>query len=87
MQLVETLVRRGLVSDAQFNHAESLGGDVLASLVGTGAVSHEAALEAMADEVGSEQCPLPFPLPCPINPQITRQVSTILVPVREFSYF
>ncbi|MGI9494649.1 MAG: GspE/PulE family protein [Mariniblastus sp.] len=52
MQLVETLVRRGLVSDAQFNHAESLGGDVLASLVGAGAVSHEAALEAMADEVG-----------------------------------
>lgn len=54
MQLVETLVRRGLVSDAQYNHAESLGGDVLASLVGSGAVSHEAALEAMAEEVGVE---------------------------------
>jgi type II secretion system protein E len=52
MQLVETLVRRGLVSEAQYNHAESLGGDVLASLVGSGAVSHEAALEAMAEEVG-----------------------------------
>ena len=54
MQLVETLVRRGLVSEAQYNHAESLGGDVLASLVGSGAVSHEAALEAMAEEVGVE---------------------------------
>ncbi len=54
MELVETLVRRGLVSDAQYAHAESLGGDVLASLVRTGAVSHEAALEAMAEEVGVE---------------------------------
>lgn len=54
MQLVEALVRRGLVSDAQFNHAESLGGDLLESLVGTGVVSHEAALAAMADEVGVE---------------------------------
>lgn len=52
MDLVETLVRRGLVSDAQYALAESQGGDVLASLVRAGAVSHEAALEAMADEVG-----------------------------------
>lgn len=52
MELVETLVRRGLVTGAQFSHAESLGGDVLASLISTGAVTHEAALEAMADEVG-----------------------------------
>ena len=52
MELVETLVRRGLVSDAQYALAESQGGDVLASLVRTGVVSHEVALQAMADEVG-----------------------------------
>ena len=52
MELVEALVRRGLVSGAQFAHAESLGGDVLSSLVMTGAVTHEAALQAMAEEGG-----------------------------------
>lgn len=52
MELVETLVRRGLVSDEQYNHAASEGGDVLASLVGSGAITRRAALEAMSDEIG-----------------------------------
>ena len=54
MELVETLVRRGLVSEQQFSQAEINGGDVLANLVRSGAVSHEAALEALAEEVGVE---------------------------------
>ncbi|MFT5304272.1 MAG: type II secretion system protein E [Mariniblastus sp.] len=52
MELVESLVRRGLVSEQQFSHAENSGGDVFATLVQTGAVSHEDALKAMAEEVG-----------------------------------
>jgi general secretion pathway protein E/type IV pilus assembly protein PilB len=54
MELVESLVRRGLISEQQFSQAEINGGDVLANLVRSGAVSHEAALEAMAEEVGVE---------------------------------
>jgi general secretion pathway protein E/type IV pilus assembly protein PilB len=52
MELVETLVRRGMISELQLNQAESKGGDVLAQLVSSGAVDHEQALKAMADEVG-----------------------------------
>ena len=54
MELVESLVRLGLVSQQQFSQAEINGGDVLANLVRSGAVSHEEALKAMAEEVGVE---------------------------------
>jgi len=54
MELVESLVRRGMISEQQFNQAEINGGDILANLVNSGAVSHEAALKAMAEEVGVE---------------------------------
>ena len=52
MELVDTLVRRGLVTEQQMSSAENKGGDILAHLVTSGAVSHEAALNAMAEEVG-----------------------------------
>ncbi len=52
MELVDTLVRRGLVTEQQMSSAENKGGDVLAHLVTSGAVSHEAALTAIAEEVG-----------------------------------
>ncbi|MDG1875138.1 MAG: ATPase, T2SS/T4P/T4SS family [Mariniblastus sp.] len=52
MELVDTLVRRGLISELQLNQAESRGGDVLAQLIQAGAVEHQDALEAMAEEVG-----------------------------------
>jgi len=54
MELVDTLVRRGLISEMQLSQAESRGGDVLAQLVKAGAVDHQAALSAMAEEVGVE---------------------------------
>ena len=54
MELVDTLVQRGLVTEQQMSNAESKGGDVLSHLVSSGAVSHEAALTAMAEEVGVE---------------------------------
>ncbi|MFK7769186.1 MAG: GspE/PulE family protein [Mariniblastus sp.] len=54
MELVDTLVRRGLVTEMQLSSAENKGGDVLSHLVSAGAVSHDAALSAMAEEVGVE---------------------------------
>lgn len=52
MELVDTLVRRGLVSEQQFSDAESKGGDVLAHLINIGAVDNESAHKAMAEEAG-----------------------------------
>ena len=52
MELVDTLVKRGLISEMQLSQAESRGGDVLAQLVQVGAIEHQAALKAMAEEVG-----------------------------------
>ena len=52
MELVESLVRRGLISESDLSRAESKGGDVLGNLVSSGAVQHNEALNAMADEVG-----------------------------------
>lgn len=54
MELVETLVNRGLITEQQYSLAESQGGDVLAHLVQAGAVEHDEALQAMAEEVGVE---------------------------------
>lgn len=54
MELVETLVRRGLVSSEQVSQAESRGGDVLTQLVQSGAVEHDVAHKAIAEDVGVE---------------------------------
>jgi general secretion pathway protein E/type IV pilus assembly protein PilB len=54
MELVDTLVRRGLVSAEQLSMAESRGGDVFAHLLQAGAVDHDVALKAYAEEVGVE---------------------------------
>lgn len=52
MQLAQTLVRRGMVTESQFSTAESLGGDVIGNLVLAGAVDRDLAHQAMAEEVG-----------------------------------
>lgn len=54
MELVDTLVRRGMVTEQQLTQANSRGGDVLAQLVSAGAIDHQAAFKAMAEEVGVE---------------------------------
>ena len=54
MELVDSLVRCGLITETQLSQAENRGGDVLAQLVQSGAVDHQTALEAMAREVGVE---------------------------------
>ena len=54
MELVDSLVRCGLITQTQLSQAESRGGDLLAQLVQAGAVDHQAALKAMAQEVGVE---------------------------------
>ena len=54
MELVDSLVRCGLITQTQLSQAESRGGDLLAQLVQAGAVDHKTALETMAKEVGVE---------------------------------
>ncbi|MEM7782468.1 MAG: ATPase, T2SS/T4P/T4SS family [Planctomycetota bacterium] len=54
MELVETLLHRGMISENEFSQAESKGGDILGNLITAGVVQHEQALSAMADEVGVE---------------------------------
>ncbi len=54
MELVDSLVRTGLITETQLSQAESRGGDVLAQLVQAGAVDHQTALKAMAQEIGVE---------------------------------
>ncbi len=54
MELVDTLVRRGLVSAEQLSMAENRGGDVFAHLLQAGVVDHDVALKAYAEEVGVE---------------------------------
>lgn len=54
MELVDSLVRCGLITQTQLSQAESRGGDLLTQLVQAGAVDHETALKAMAEEVGVE---------------------------------
>ena len=52
MELVQTLVRRGMVTESQLNQAESLGGDIVSNLVQSGAIDHDTAHQTMAEEVG-----------------------------------
>ena len=52
MNLSQTLVRRGMVSEQDLLNAENKGGDVIANLVSNGIVEHDAALSAIADEAG-----------------------------------
>ena len=52
MELVDTLVRRGLVSNEQISQAESRGGDVLTQLLQSGVVEHDVALAAIAEDIG-----------------------------------
>lgn len=54
MELVQTLVRRGMVTESQLNHAESLGGDIVGNLVQSGAIDHQTAHQTMAEEIGVE---------------------------------
>ena len=54
MELVDSLVRSGLITQTQLSQAESRGGDLLTQLVQAGAVDHRTALETMAQEVGVE---------------------------------
>ncbi|MEL7498090.1 MAG: ATPase, T2SS/T4P/T4SS family [Planctomycetota bacterium] len=54
MELAQTLVRRGIVTESQFSFAESQGGDVVGNLIRAGAVDHDSAHHAMAEEVGVE---------------------------------
>jgi general secretion pathway protein E/type IV pilus assembly protein PilB len=52
MNLSQTLVRRGMISEQDLLNAENKGGDVVANLVSNGIVDHEAAQNAIADEAG-----------------------------------
>lgn len=52
MELVDTLVRRGLVTADQVSQAESRGGDILNQLVQSGAVETDVAHQAIAEDVG-----------------------------------
>ena len=54
MELVDSLVRCGLITQTQLTQAESRGGDLLSQLVQSGAVDHQTALKTMAQEVGVE---------------------------------
>ncbi len=52
MQFSEALITRGMVSEQDFMAAQSKGGDVVATLVSSGIVEHQAAMDVLADEAG-----------------------------------
>ena len=54
MQISQALISRGMVSEQDFMDAQSKGGDVIATLVSTGVVEHQAAMDVLADEAGVE---------------------------------
>ena len=54
MQISQALISRGMVSEQDYMAAQSKGGDVIATLVSSGAVEHQAAMDALADEAGVE---------------------------------
>jgi len=54
MQISQALISRGMVSEQDFMAAQSKGGDVIATLVSSGVVEHQAAMDVLADEAGVE---------------------------------
>ena len=52
MQISQALITRGMVSEEDFMTAQSKGGDVIATLIRSGMVDHQAAMDALADEAG-----------------------------------
>jgi general secretion pathway protein E/type IV pilus assembly protein PilB len=52
MELSHTLVSRGIITEQQFGAAQQQGGNVVTNLVSSGAVDHNAAFTAIADEAG-----------------------------------
>ena len=54
MQISQALISRGMVSEQDYMAAQSKGGDVIATLVSSGVVEHQAAMDALADEAGVE---------------------------------
>ncbi len=52
MQISQALISRGMVSEQDFMDAQSKGGDVIATLISSGVVEHQAAMDVLADEAG-----------------------------------
>ena len=54
MQISQALISRGMVSEQDYMTAQNKGGDVIATLISSGVVGHQAAMDALADEAGVE---------------------------------
>ena len=54
MQISQALISRGMVSEQDYMTAQNKGGDVIATLISSGVVEHQAAMDALADEAGVE---------------------------------
>ncbi len=54
MNIGQTLINRGVISQAQLSQAQNKSGDLLDNLIDLGAVDRDSAMRALADEMGVE---------------------------------